>query len=122
MSDTIEQKATLHERMAHLASAMYEKAWDENTTLAHLREFLRDEASSISEFARELQDAGGANPQANALLERCRRNEASTVTMSADGGSPGWGLPDGYVYVVEARLRHGHAFECGIAPDGRVSS
>lgn len=60
------------------------------------------------------------NPQANALLERCRRNCISTVVMDPDGGSPGQGLPDGYLYVVEQGCERG--FEVGIAPDGRVSS
>lgn len=119
---SVDTKAPLDKRMAHLAGTLYSKAWEENTTVEELREFLRDHATSVSAFARELEEAGGANPQANALLERCRRNEASTVTMHPEGGSPGWGLPDGYVYVVEARLRRDHAFECGIAPDGRVSS
>ena len=115
-------KAPLVERMEHVAQMMCSAAWNEEYPESQLREILRDHASSIAEFAREVREAGGVNPQANALLTRCRINEASTVTMHREGGSPGWGLPDGYVYVVEARLRHGHAFECGIAPDGRVSS
>lgn len=61
-----------------------------------------------------------ANPQANALLERCRRNRISSVAMDPDGGSPGQGLPNGYIFVVEQGRERG--FEVGIAPDGRVSS
>lgn len=65
-------------------------------------------------------DAPVVNPQANALLERCRRNRISSVAMDPDGGSPGQGLPNGYIFVVEQGRERG--FEVGIAPDGRVSS
>lgn len=63
-----------------------------------------------------------ADPQANALLERCKRNTVSQVyAATKDGVAPG-GLPTGYLLVVECVAGKPHGFECGIAPDGRVSS
>lgn len=62
-------------------------------------------------------DAPQVNPQANALLHRVKVNKASRVYCP-----PGAGLPDDYVLVIEANPPGNHAFECGIAPDGRVSS
>jgi hypothetical protein len=59
-----------------------------------------------------------ANPQANALLERVKRNAkdaASHVLYEP------FGLPKGYVLVREWSGGQ-YRFECGIAPDGSVSS
>ncbi len=63
-------------------------------------------------------DAPVVDPQANALLRICTRNEVSHVIVK-DGAAA---LPDGYVFVVECQGGKPSGFECGIAPDGRVSS
>lgn len=65
-------------------------------------------------------DAPVANPQANALLHRVKVNVSSHVGYIAEDA---WSMA-GYVIVTEhpGRGPDGHAFECGIAPDGRVSS
>ncbi len=110
--------APLHERMQHDASTLFALAWDEDITLAALRERIRDHASSISSFAHELQQAGGANPQANALLDRVKRNGNFSYVYRAPAG----GLPDGYLLVIEHAQDGPFGFECGVAPDGSVSS
>jgi hypothetical protein len=53
-----------------------------------------------------------ANPQANALLRVLRDRPDQSATVSR-----GFALPSGYLLVT-----FNEGFECGIAPDGSVSS
>lgn len=105
--------------MAHVATALFECSWEIDIDGGAVNHRLRDFASSFAEFARELEEAGGANPQANALLARVLnlpRGAYGTVFTNRPD------LPDGYVLFEEHHTPGHTTFECGIAPDGSVSS
>lgn len=76
------------------------------------RETLAD-AETLAGIAQGMSDTP-ADAQANALLDRVQRNQGPSRVFKAPAG----GLPDGYLLVIEGD----NGFECGIAPDGRVSS
>lgn len=63
-------------------------------------------------------DAPKADPQANALLRVCKQYKVTRVIATEPAAAS---LPEGYVLVIE-NLDGRNGFECGIAPDGRVSS
>lgn len=69
-------------------------------------------------------DAPKVDPQANALLRVCKQYKTTTVAATEPAAGA---LPQGYVLVVENTTNSvgqfgPYGFECGIAPDGRVSS
>lgn len=70
------------------------------------------DAETLHGLAQDMGDTP-ANPQANALLDRVRRNSGPTEVHVKP-----FDLPDGYLLVIDQVGE----FTCGIAPDGRVSS
>ncbi len=104
--------ANVGERLTTLSTALYERWVD---PYGSHRATLGDLALAFAECAQLVTD-DAPNAQANALLERVQRNQGPSVVFRAPAG----GLPDGYLLVVEHVSLDG--FECGIAPDGRVSS
>jgi hypothetical protein len=125
--------APLHERLNHLALNFQERANADYTTADGLREFLRDHAYSLGEFARQCEEeyvrtAGGEDEKVPTVaqgvaLARFLRGEWSHGRIGpgdryAHVSQGGAGLPESYVHVVFPAT----GYEGGIDRDGRVST
>ena len=121
-----EHHAPVDERLDALAQQFLQRAWQDGAeSIPALREYLRDHAASLAEFARQVRDeyervVGDEEVPTNAqgiALARFLRSAFRDKTIGAAVSRGSAGLPDDYVYV---RLTDG--YEAGIAPDGRVST
>lgn len=125
-----EQRAPLDKRLEHLALTLQEMAHNPDANERHLREFLRDEAYSLSEFALQVREeyarlsdkgsgaAVATNAQGVALAARFTER---TLSLHVTRGS--CGLPDDYLYVIARADRSDVPdFHFGVDSEGRVSS
>ena len=121
-----EHHAPLDQRLEALAQQFYERAWKDGAeSIPALREYLRDHAASLTEFARQVREeyertVGDEVVPTNAqglALARFLRPAFRDKTIGAAVSRGSAGLPDDYLFV---RLTDG--YEGGIAPDGRVST
>ena len=126
MSVQREHHAPVDERLDALAQQFLERAWQDGPeSIGALREYLRDHATSLAEFARQVRDeyervVGDDVVPTNAqgiALARFLRPAFRDKTIGAAVSRGSAGLPDDFLFV---RLTDG--YEGGIGPDGRVST
>jgi hypothetical protein len=129
----VDQRADLHARLLSLAEQFFEQSHTTKTNERLLREFLRDHASSILEFAlqvseeyvrvagaKALDDEFPTPAQGIALARFLRPQFRDTVhpgERHAQVMRGGLGLPDSYIAV---RLPTG--YEGGIDREGNTST
>ena len=122
---SIETRAPLNERLHALAECFVERAHEPGVDAAQHAEFLRDHASSLREFARQvdeeyvrrIEDDEIPTVAQGLALAQFLRPAFRDARIAAHVCRSGVGLPDDYLSV---RLSDG--YEGGIAPDGRVST
>lgn len=120
------QDTTLAAHMIAAAEEMYARSWDTDKGYGNNRHGndLRDDATTMASFARQLQDdyaplaAGSPVTNAQAIALGRKITDRTTVVRVFTKGAGG--LPSDYLLALVESFDG--TLEYGIAPDGAVSS